>query len=174
MGRGGLSAAGRREEERVANGEWRIGMAVDQPIDQFVSGPEGMAGCYDLGRVLLSVDASISSRRTVRTNIADQARSGVGSSQCCGRSRAGKYRQLRATSANLTGLFERAGDASAFSGACRYPSSAGFAAGSRAVRELGQNASRSDTFATRQVHKMMPFTIRHSPFAIRPQADAAS
>jgi hypothetical protein len=41
------------------------------------------------------------------------------------------------------------------------------------MRELGQNASRVDTVATGQVDQMMR-AIRHSPFATRPQAEAAT
>jgi hypothetical protein len=166
MGRRGLSAAGRREEKwRVANGEWRIGMMIERPIDQFVSGPEGVAGCHDLGGVLLSIDTPMSQGRVVRTYIADRASVRVGTGEYCGRARAGKYRQLRAASANLAGLSERAGNASAFGGARRYSAGAGFATGSRSVRELGQNASCFDTVAAGQGCEMMPFAIRHSPFA---------
>jgi hypothetical protein len=158
-------ARGREEKRRIANGEWRIGMVVERFIDQFVSGPEGVARCHSLGGALLPTDAAISSRRAVRIDVANQARSGVGSGQHCGRSRAGKYRQLRAASANLAGLSERAGNASAFGGARRYSAGAGFATGSRSVRELGQNASCFDTVAAGQGCEMMPFAIRHSPFA---------
>src|SRR5258708_8668790 len=140
-------------------------MAVDRSIDQFIPGPEGMAGCHDLGGVLLSVDAAISSRRTVRIDIANQTRSGVGSSQYCGRSRARKHRQLRAVPANLAGLFERVGNASAFGGTCLHPAGAGFAASSGAVRELGQHAPRFDTVAAGQGGEMTPFAIRYSLFA---------
>jgi four helix bundle protein len=49
-------------------------MLVERPIDQFVSGLEGMAGRHDLGGVLLSIDTPISTRRALRTDISDQAR----------------------------------------------------------------------------------------------------
>ena len=167
MGRRRLSGAarGREEKWRIANGEWRIGMAVDRPIDQFIPGPEGMAGCHDLGRVLLSTDAPISARRIVRVDVANQALCWIRSGQYCGRSWAGKHRQLRAAFANLTGFSERTGNASAFGGARRYSAGTRFAAGSRPVRELGQNASRFDTISAGQAREMMPFAIRYSPFA---------
>ena len=171
MGRRGLSGAARRREEKwrivsgELNSEWRIGMAVDRSIDQFISGPEGLAGRHDLSGGLLSIDASISSRRTVWIDVADQARGGVGSSQHCGRSRSGKYRQLRATSPNITGLFERAGNAPAFGGARRHTASAGFAAGS--VRELGQNASCFDPVAAGEGREMKPLAIGYSLLATR-------
>jgi hypothetical protein len=69
-------------------------MIIERTIDQFVSGPEGMAGCYDLGRVLLSIDAPISSRRAVRVDIANQTVSGVGASQHRGRTRPRQYGQF--------------------------------------------------------------------------------
>src|SRR5213080_4532091 len=148
-------------------GEWRIGMAVERPIDQFIPGPEGMAGCHELGGVPLSIDAAVSSRRTVRIDIANQARRGVSSGQDCGGSRARKYRQLRAASANFAGFFERVGNASAFGGTRRHPAGARFATGPRAVRELGKNASRIDTLAAGQGCEMKPLAIRYSLFAIR-------
>ena len=43
----------------MANSEWRIGMAIERPGDQFLSGLEGVAGSHDLGGVLLSADRSI-------------------------------------------------------------------------------------------------------------------
>src|SRR5450631_1942865 len=117
----------------MANGEWRIGMIFDRPIDQFVSGPKGVAGCHDLGRVLLSVDAPISSRRVVRIDIANQAGSRVSTSQYCGRSRSREYGQLRAASANFTGVSERVGNTSPPGGASRHPADARFATGSGSV-----------------------------------------
>src|SRR5258708_33481161 len=140
-------------------------MTVDRPIDQFIPRPEGMAGCHDPGGVLLSTNARISSRRTVRIDVTDQARGWVGPSQYCGRSRAGKHREFRAVSANLARLAERARNASAFGGARRHPAGVGFATDSRAMRELGQNASRSDTVAAGQGGEMIPFAIRYSLFA---------
>jgi hypothetical protein len=167
VGRRRLSGAARRgaEKWRVANGEWRIGMAVDRTIDQFVSGPEGVAGCHDFGRVLLSTDAPVSSRRTVRTDVANQARGRIGSGQYCRRPWAGKYRKFRAASANLTRLFKGAGNTSAFGRARRYPSGARFTDSSHSVRELGQNASCFVTLTAGQVREMIPFAIRYSPFA---------
>ena len=149
----------------MANGEWRIGMIVDRPVDQFISGPEGMAGRYDLGGVLLSVDAPISSRRAFWTNIANPAFGGISSSQYRGRSRSAKYRQLHAAFVNRARLSEGTRNAPAFGGAGRYLAGARFAACSRAVRGLGKNASRLDTIASGQVREMMPFAIRYSPFA---------
>src|ERR1700686_3237879 len=125
-------------------------MIVGRSIDQFVPGPEGMAGRYDLGGVLLSVDAPISPRGALRIDITDQARGGLGSSQYRGRSRARKYRQLRAASSNITGVSEGDGNASAFGGSRRYHARAGSAASSRAMRELGQNDSRFNTIAAGQ------------------------
>src|SRR6476646_6805619 len=147
-------------------------MAVDRPIDQFIPGPEGMPGCHDLGRVLLSVDATISARRVVRIDVANQARGGIGSSEYRGRSRAREYRQLRAVPANLARFFEGARNAPAVGRACRHPASALFATGSRAMRESWQNASCLNSVAAKQGDKLMPFAIRHSLLAIRPQADA--
>src|ERR1700712_4794962 len=140
-------------------------MTFDRTIDQFVSGPESMAGRHDLGGVLLSVDAPISSGRVVRVDFANQASGGISSGQHRGRARAGKYRQLRAASAHLAGFLEGVGDAPAFGRTCRYRAGNRFAADSRPVRELGQDASRVDTVAAGQVRKMMPFAIRHSLFA---------
>src|ERR1700722_141059 len=141
-------------------------MAVDRPIDQFLPGPEGVAGCHDLGGVLLPVDASIPSRRTVRTDIANQARGGVGSGQYRRRPRARKYRQLCATSENLTGLFEGARNSHAFGGAGWCFADARSATGSRPMREPGKNASCFDTVAAGEGrHLMTPFAICYSLFA---------
>src|SRR5580704_6513897 len=115
-------------------------MAVDRTIDQFVPGPEGLAGCHDLGGVLLSTDAPVSSGRVVRIDVANQARSRLSSGQYCGRSWAGKYRQFRTTSANLTRFSKGIGNAPAFGGACRHPAGGRLATGSGSVRELRQNA----------------------------------
>ena len=166
MGRRGLSAAGRREEKwRVANVEWRIGMIIDRPIDQFVSGLEGVARCHDLGRVLLSIDAPISPGRVVRTDIADQASSRVGSGQYCRGARAGKYRQLRAAPSHFARLVEGTRDASDSSRARRDFAGAGVANGARSMREPRQDGSRLDKVAAGQIDEMKPFAIRYSPFA---------
>src|SRR5438445_3088665 len=148
-------------------------MIVDRPIDQFVSGPQGLAGCYDLGRVLLSIDTPIPSRRTVRVDIANQTVSGVGASQHRGRTRPRQHRQLRSTFADRARFAEGVGNASDFGGAGWHSTVAGFAGGSHALRKLGQDGSRLDTIAAGQVSKMT-FAIRHSPFAIRSKADLAS
>src|ERR1700730_12938430 len=122
-------------------------MMFDRPIDQLLSGPEGVAGCHGLSGSLLPIDAPISTRRIVRTHIANQTRGGIGSGQYCRRSRARKYWQLLAAPANLAGLFKGAQNAHAFSGASWCHGGAGSAVGSHPVRELGQNASRFDTVA---------------------------
>jgi hypothetical protein len=166
MGRRGLSAAGRREEKwRVANGEWRIGMMIERPIDQFVPGPEGVAGCHDLGGVLLSIDTPMSQGRVVRTYIADRASVRVGTGEYCGRARAGKYRQLRAASSHSAGLTERTGNSSDSSRTRRNIAGAGAANGARSMREPRQDGSRLDTVAAGQIDEMKPFAIRYSPFA---------
>src|SRR5437763_12258571 len=148
-------------------------MIVDRPIDQFVSGPQGLAGCHDLGRVLLSIDAPISSRRTVRVDIANQTVSGVGASQHRGRTRPRQHGQFRSAFTNLARFAEGVGNASDFGGAGWHPSVAGFAGGSHSMREPGQDGSSFDTIAAGQVSKMT-FAIRYSPFAIRSQAELAS
>ena len=148
-------------------------MIFDRPIDQFVSRPEGVAGCHDFGGSLLSGDTPISSRRIIRIDITNQASGGIGSGQYCGRARAGKYRQLRTAFANFTGLSERAGDPHAVGRARRHPADTRFGTSSRPMRQLGENASCLDTISAGQVSEMMPFAIRRSPIAIRPQTDAA-
>ena len=140
-------------------------MTFDRTIDQFVSGPEGVAGGHDLGGGLLSVDAPISSGRAVRIDVANQAGCGISPGQHCRRSRARKHRELHSASANLSGLLDGTGNASAFGRTCRYRASARFAASSRPVRELGKNASRIDAVAAGQVREMTPFAIRYSLFA---------
>ena len=154
-----------------ANSEWQLGMTFERPVDQFVSGPEGMAGCHVLGGVLLSVDGSISSRRTVRTDLADQTRGSVHSRKRRGRTWARKHRQFRAVAEDIAGVAERAGNSSALGGARWHFGCARSGASLGSMRELGQNASRADTILAGQVHEM---TIRHSPFAIRLAAGAAS
>src|SRR5256885_7945176 len=140
-------------------------MMFDRLSDQFVSGPEGVAGRHDLGRVLLSIDAPVPPRRAVWTDVADQASGGIGSRQYRGRAWAGAHRQLRSASANLAGLSEGTGNTSDTSRTRRYFTLARSAAGSRPMRELGQNASCVDTVAAGQVREMMPLAIRYSPFA---------
>src|ERR1700688_3782089 len=141
-------------------------MMFDRPIDQFVSGPEGVSEGQGLGGVLLPIDPPVSPRGAVRTHSANQARGGIGAGQYCGRSWARKYRQLRAVPESLTGLPKGARDAHAFSGAGWCLADAGSSAGSRPVRELGQNASCFDTVAAgKGRHPMTPFAIRHSLFA---------
>src|SRR6266536_1948893 len=136
-------------------------MIFDRLSDQFVSGPEGVAGRHDLGRILLSIDAPVPSRRAVWTDVADQASGRIGSRQYR-RAWAGAHRQLRSASANLAGLSEGTGNTSDVSRARRYFTLARSAAGSRPMRELVQNASCIDTVAAGQIREMMPFAIRYS------------
>src|SRR5450432_2358109 len=96
----------------MANSEWRIGMAIERPGDQFLSGLEGVAGSHDLGGVLLSADRSISSRRDVRIDIANQASCCIRASEYCRGTWSGKHRQLRPTPARVPGVAERAGNPS--------------------------------------------------------------
>ena len=154
----------------MASGEWRIGMTIEGPVDQFVSGPEGVAGRHDLGGVLLRVDGSISSRRTVRDNFPNQASRRINSCQYCGRARAREYRQLCAIAPGFAGLVKGTGDSSAVGAACRHSRRCRLGHDNGAMRELRQNGSRIDTISAGQIHEM---TIRHSPFAIRPAAGAA-
>src|ERR1700730_14939364 len=148
-------------------------MIFDRPIDQFVPGPQGMAGRVGPCGVLLSVDAAVSSRRTVRTNVTSQAGGGIDTSQHCGGARAGQYRQLRTASPYFARFAEGAGDPPDLGGAGRHFACARFADHSDAVRELGEDGSRFDTIAAGQASKMT-FAIRYSPFAIRSQAELAS
>src|SRR5258705_5133759 len=140
-------------------------MIIERAIDQFVPGPEGVAGCHDLGRVLLSIDAPIPSRRTIRFDVANQASRGVHSSQCRGRAWARKYRQFRAVAAGGAGLAQGAGNSSAFGRAHWHPANARIGDGAKSMRELGQNGSRVDTLPAGQVDEMK-LAIRYSPFAI--------
>src|SRR5882757_2398775 len=128
-------------------------MTFDRPLDQFVSGLEGMAGRHDSGGVLLSIDASFSSRRTVWTDVADQASGRICSGQNRGRTWAREYRKLRSASADITGLLEGTGNASAIGGTRRYSAHTRSVASSRPMREPGQNASCFDTVAAGQVRE---------------------
>ena len=149
-------------------------MFIERPIDQFVPGPPGVAGCHDLGRGLLSVDAPISSRRAVRTDVADQTRGGIGPGQYRGRAWTREYGQLRSASANLPRIAKGAGDASDFGGTCRHFAIAGIANGTFPMREFGKNGSRVDTVPAGQISEMKSSSIRYSPFAIRLEAEASS
>jgi hypothetical protein len=171
MGGSGLSGpARRRKKKRIANGEWRIGMTLERPVDQFVSGPEGVAGCNDLGGVLLSTDVAVPSRRAVWSDCADQTRCGFGAGEHRRRAWSREYRQFRSASANFAGLAKGVGNAHSVGGARRNPGRCQRTAGPRSVRESGQDASRIDSVTTGQAFEMI--AIRHSLFAIRPQAKA--
>jgi hypothetical protein len=158
-------ARGREEKRRIANGEWRIGMVVERFIDQFVSGPEGVAGCHDFGGVLLSIDAPVSPRRVVRIDIADQASSRIGPSQYRGRTRARKYRQLCAAPPHFAGFVEGTRNASDFGRTGRDLAGAGVASGARSMREPRQDGSRLNKVVAGQIDEMKLFAIRYSPFA---------
>ena len=155
-------------------------MNLERAIDQFISGPEGVAGSHELGRVLLSVDTPVSTRRAIRTDIANQTCVGIGSSQYRRRPWAGKYRQFRAALAHLARLPEGARNTSAFGGARRPAACIRFTDGPRPMRKFGKNAARFDSFVAGQIPEMRPFAIRYSLFAIRHspatrrKADAAS
>src|SRR5579872_3898894 len=146
---------------------------IERPADQLVSRPKDMAGCHVVGRGVLSANARIPARRTVRPYITDQAVGSFDFRQYRRRSRSGKHRQLRAIVANRTGLAERAGNAFDFGGAHRSVAGAGAANHSRAMREPWKNGSRADPILAGQVAKMT-FATRYSLFAIRQQAGAAS
>src|SRR5262249_21569337 len=140
--------------------------------DQLVSGPEGVARCYDTGRGLLPIDRSVSSRRTVRIDISGQASRGIYSRQYRGRAWTGEHGELCAITSSIAGFAQRIGNSPATgttrrNSRCRRPGD-----DNESMREPGQNASCVDTIAAGQVNKMT-FAIRHSLFAIRPAAGAA-
>src|SRR3954465_12642912 len=130
-------------------------MKLERTIDQFVPGSAGMAGRHGLGRVVLSIYASISARRVVRADISDQARVGIGSGQYRRGSRTGKYGQLRTAFADSARLSERVGNASAFGATRGHLAGGRPPANARAMRELGQSDSGFDTVAARQGCKAM-------------------
>src|ERR1051326_2010490 len=141
-------------------------MRIERTIDQFISGPEGMAGRPGFGGVVLSVDAPISTRRDVRVDISDQTRGWLSAGQHRGRSRTGEYRQLRAAFADLARLLERVGNTSAFGATCGHLAGSRPAAGARALRKLRQDDPGLDTVVARQdCRTMKPFAIRYSLFA---------
>src|SRR5690348_16760771 len=57
----------------MANGEWRIGICVDRPPDQFLPGPDSVAGRDGIGRILLPIDEGVPARRAVRNDLANPA-----------------------------------------------------------------------------------------------------
>src|SRR5665213_901164 len=141
-------------------------MAVERTTDQFISGPESVAGCHGLGGGMRCFDAPVAARRTVRTDVADQTCGGIHSGEYRGRSRAGEYRQLRSAFANLTGFSQGTGDTFALGRSRRRAARESFAAASGSMRKLGQNASCSHTVAAGKGRAaMMPFAIRYSLFA---------
>jgi hypothetical protein len=100
----------------MANSEWRIGMCIERCSDQFLPGPAGMAGFYDIGRVVLPAHPQPSEGRDVWVDVPNPAGCRLRSGEYRGGARTGKYAKLHSIPPRRPRIAEGVGDAFA---ACR-------------------------------------------------------
>src|SRR5262245_46898037 len=94
----------RKRSERVANGEWRIGMRVERAADQFLPRPARLAGSDDSFGKLLHPYPKISQGRVIRVDEPNTARCDIHSRQHRRGTWTGEYRLVHSASANCSRL----------------------------------------------------------------------
>ena len=158
----------RRRNERMANGEWRIGMNLERCRDQFLSGLAGMAGCHVAGRELLSSDTKLSQGRDVRINIANPPFGSFHSGQHRGGAWPRAHADIRTISSDFSGLVEGTRNAFVARGTrrCLQPSEHRVAPGT--MSGYRKNAPRAySKLAGEELASVTPSSAPYSPFATR-------